>query len=303
MKILLTGATGFLGRRLFIDFIRNNHTVIITKRTDSNLEPLDSYLKETETWDVDALDISKIFSTHHDIDVIVHAATDYGHDDTIPTNPFWANEKFPMQLMELAIRYQVRLFVNMDTFFNSGKSNYNYLRAYTLSKRHFQEWGQYCGEVRKIAFVNLRLFHIYGPNDNANKFVPTIVKRCLASEIIDLTDGTHKRDFIYIDDVVAAVNLVVEKQSALGYYHYDIGSGSSLRIRDFIEIVNSLCSNNAILNFGVLPTRQNELLNSCADIKAISALGWKPCVDITQGLLATIDSLDVDKAVGSGKGI
>lgn len=290
MKILLTGATGFIGRQLLSVFIQEHHQVIITKRADSDLEGLFHHIEKIQVWDIDKSGISNIFGDHLDIDAVVHAATDYGYDATIPTKPFQANENFPMQLMTLAIQHQVKLFINLDTFFNSGKSNYDYLKAYTMSKRHFQEWGQYCGELKRIAFVNLRLFHVYGANDNTNKFIPTIVRRCLAGEQIDLTNGEQQRDFIHVDDVAAAVSFIIKTKIILGYHHYDIGTGRPVRIRDFVELVNNVCANGAILNFGALPSRQYEPVD-VADTDGMNALGWRPRIDIKQGLLTIIKAL------------
>lgn len=295
MKILLTGATGFLGRRVLADFLNNAHQVIVTKRRNSNIELLPYDIAQCILWDIDVQDTSKIFETHKDIDAIVHTATDYGHDNVDLTSPFWTNEVFPLQLLELAIKYHVKLFINTDTFFNTGKNDYDYLRSYTLSKRHFQEWGQYCAEMKKIAFVNLKLFHLYGPGDNANKFVPTIIKRCFAGEQIDLTDGLQRRDFIYIDDVITAFNLMLQQKFNLGYYPYEVGTGQSYCIREFIEIINALCNNNAMLNFGVLPTRIGEPKEMCANPAALKVLGWQPQFDIRKGLQIIIKEFNSNR--------
>lgn len=291
MKILLTGATGFLGTHLLADFLNRNYKVLITKRASTDLGPLFQRFGNLEAWDTDKLE--NIFTTHPDVDAIVHAATDYGRDSSSPTATFWANEAFPIRLIELAIRHDIALFINMDTFFNSDKVSYDYLGAYTLSKRHFQEWGQHCASMGRIGFANLRLFHLYGPGDGRQKFVPAMVERCLAGEEIDLTDGKQKRDFIHIDDAVAAVNAVLEVEAGRGggYRHYDVGTGTSLCIRDFIETVKRLCCSSAKLNFGALPNRKGEFQNACAEPEALRTLGWIPRVDIEAGILTVIEDV------------
>lgn len=293
MKILLTGATGFLGTQLLEYFFERNCQVVIAKRKSTDLKPLVERFGKLEAWNNEGDELEDLFRVHPDLDAIVHAATDYGRDSTTPTATFWVNEAFPVKLLELAIQHRVKLFVNMDTFFNIQKTGYDYLGAYTLSKRHFQEWGKHCGDAGRIRFVNLRLFHLYGSGDGSEKFVPSIVKRCLADEEIDLTDGEQKRDFIHVDDVVAAVGRVIEVElpEGFGYKHYDVGTGTSIRVRDFVESVKRLCGSNAKLNFGALPNRKGEFQDSYADTEALRAIGWTPMIDIDTGINEVLEHI------------
>lgn len=293
MKILLTGATGFLGTILVQSFLDRNYEVLITKRARTNLSLLFARYGPLEACNTDENELENFFIVHPDIDVVVHAATDYGRDNSNPTTTFWANEAFPVKLLELAIRHRTKLFVNFDTFFNSNKISYDYLGAYTLSKRHFQEWGKFCGDSSQISFINLRLFHLYGPGDSLNKFIPSMAIRCLAGDKIDLTDGKQMRDFVYIDDVVVAANKILEHEfmQPSAYKHYDLGTGTSLTVRNVLERINALCNKGAILNFGVLPQRKGEFLDACADIKALEAIEWSPKMNIEAGLQTVIDDV------------
>lgn len=291
--MLLTGATGFLGSHLLSNFLHRNHQIFITKRASTNLDRLFRRFGELEAWGTEKADLEKFFLTHPDIDAIVHAATDYGRNSISPASTFWANEAFPITLIELAMHYNIGLFINIDTFFNSRKGTYKHLAAYALSKRHFQEWGQYCSTTGTIEFINLRLFHLYGPGDALNKFVPDMARRCLAGDEIDLTDGEQKRDFIHINDAVAAIITVLERapKRGLGYRHYDVGTGAPMRIRDFVETMNKLCGSKARLNFGALPTRKGEFQNTRAHAENLRALGWTPRVEIEEGIKSVIEDV------------
>jgi CDP-paratose synthetase len=293
LKVLLTGATGFLGTQLLAEFLERGYQVLITKRMSTNLQPTFARFGRLEAWDTDLEGMDNLFIMHPDMDAVVHAATDYGRDGSNPTATFWANEVFPVRLLEQVIQHGIKIFVNMDTFFNSNKATYDHLAAYTLSKRHFQEWGKYCGEAGLIGFINLRLFHLYGPGDSLQKFVPSLVARCLANEEIDLTDGEQKRDFIHIIDAVAAISMILESElgQGAGYRHFDLGTGISLSVRDFIERLNILCGRGAKLNFGVLPKRKGEFPDSCAEIKKLQAIGWRPKFDIDMGIKTVIDDV------------
>lgn len=299
MKVLLTGATGFLGTQLLADFLHRNYQVLIAKRASTDMSPIFQRFGKVEAWNTEGEELKNIFRMHPDVGAIVHAATDYGRDDSRPTATFWTNEAFPIRLVELAIQYNVPLFVNIDTFFNSTKMVYDYLKTYTLSKRHFQEWGLHCATTGQIDFVNLRLFHLYGPGDAPYKFVPAMVERCLADEEIDLSDGEQKRDFIHIHDAVSAIGTVLEVELGCGhaYRHYDVGTGTSLSIRDFMEIAKRVCASGAKFNFGALPTRNGEFQDSCADIGALRALGWEAKIGIEAGIQSVIEDTNRRKSL------
>lgn len=291
MKVILTGATGFLGSHFLADFIRENHQVIIIKRKSTNLDLISQQFGKLEAWDVEQLE--DLFVCHPDVDAIIHAATDYGHGDLNTTVTFWANEAFPMKLLTLAIQHKISTFINIDTFFSSAKLTYDHLSAYTLSKRQFKEWGRYCADNNKISFANLQIFHLYGPGDSHKKFVPNIVTRCLNGGEVDLTDGIQERDFIYISDAVSAIKIIVGVEAGRepGYRHYDIGTGSPICIRDFVEKVKHFCCSSVKLNFGVLPIRKGEFQTSCADTAVLRSLGWLPRVSIEMGIQYVVDDI------------
>lgn len=298
MKVILTGATGFLGSQFLANFIREKYKVIIIKRKNTNLELIFKKFGKLEAWDVEQLE--DLFVSHPDINAIVHTATDYGHDESNPTAAFWANEAFPIKLLALAIQHKTATFINIDTFFSSSKVAYEHLGAYTLSKKHFKDWGRYCANTKKIGFTNFQIFHMYGPGDNYKKFVPSMVLRCLKGAEIDLTDGIQERDFIYISDVVSALNVILEVEAGRepGYRSYDVGTGSPMRIRDFVVKINQLCGNNAKLNFGTFPIRKGEIQSSFADTATLRSLGWMPSVSIEIGIQCVID--DTKRRIVSG---
>ncbi|MBD3646560.1 MAG: NAD-dependent epimerase/dehydratase family protein, partial [Pseudomonadales bacterium] len=134
------------------------------------------------------------------------------------------------------------------------------------------------------------LFHVYGPDDNEQKFVPAIVRRCLAGESIDLTSGQQRRDFVYVDDVVEAICLIVESRLSEGYHHFDVGSGELTSIREFVEAINKTCGGQGTLNFGALEARVGEPEYS-ADTSRLRDVGWNPRTSLGEGLIRTVEFL------------
>ena len=154
MRVLVTGATGFLGRHLVPALAAAGCEVAVLKRRTSRLDTLAAVpgltAHDVEDEPVGPLESSRPFGA------VIHAATDYGRDPEQPLAPFWANEAMPVRLLDAARRTGAA-FLNVDTFFNDGVGAYAHLGSYTLSKRHFQEWGLHLGEHARARFANLRL--------------------------------------------------------------------------------------------------------------------------------------------------
>ena len=102
-----------------------------------------------------------------------------------------------------------------------------------------------------------------------------------------MTPGEQKRDFIYIDDVVSAFLLILDNCASKesGYFDYEIGTGDTISIRQFVELSKQLSGNtHTKLNFGAVPYRENEAMETFVNTAAIRALGWEPGTSLVEGL-------------------
>ena len=102
MKILLTGATGYLGSHLARAFVAEGHDVIALKRQTSKLHRLAGIEQQLYFYDVENLDLAKPFQEQGPIDVVVHTATSYGRAGESASEVFESNAAFPLRLLEMA---------------------------------------------------------------------------------------------------------------------------------------------------------------------------------------------------------
>lgn len=285
-RILLTGATGYLGSHLAEALLNTGHSVVALKRKTSSLSRLESILPKITLLDVDGLDMSAPFKDYGKIDAVIHTAASYGRNGESASQIVDANLGFPLKLIDAAIAADVCVFLNTDTALEK------FLNAYSLSKRQFAEWGQHFSQQKKIRFLNLRLEHFYGAGDDDSKFTTHVIKSCLMnSPELKLTLGEQKRDFIYIDDVVAAYLLLLEKQESLTdwFAEFDVGSGKAVTIRQFVEAVHQLTASTTRLNFGAHPYREGEVMLLQADTEPLRELGWHCGHSLEQGLKQVIE--------------
>ena len=282
--ILLTGGTGFLGSHLAKRLVYEGFDVIIIKRSTSKLSHLESIINQVRFYDIDWIDIEKIFQENV-IDLIIHCATNYGRFAVPPTDIIQANLFLPLKILQMAENYPVKTFINTDTILDKRVS------YYSLSKKHFLDWLYLFSQ--KMVCISVALEHFYGPFDDRSKFVSKIILDLLHEvDFIDLTLGEQKRDFIYIDDVVEAfmtlINFSFDVPNNL--YRYEIGTGKNIEIREFVQTVKTMTGNKVTrLNFGMLPYRENEIMESHVDISMLSRLGWQPQISLVEGLKYTID--------------
>jgi nucleoside-diphosphate-sugar epimerase len=279
----ITGATGYLGSCVARALIARGDNLFCLKRKTSNLYRI-SDLEAKLVWlNLETLNFNDFFLRNH-IDGIIHCATDYGRKVIDPIQTIEANLTLPLKLLNAAGSAAVPFFINTDTILDKGISNYS------LSKAQFSEWLNCYSN--KIVGINLALQHFYGPGDDPTKFTTSIVRSLLESQDrIKLTGGEQQRDFIYIDDVVNAILTLTDAAQTMprAYYRYELGSGKPISIRGFVDLVKEITQNNITsLDYGALPYRKGETMETTTDISGMSDLGWQATTDLREGLLKTI---------------
>lgn len=281
--ILLTGATGFLGSHILKELVKLEYNIIVLKRTFSNLFRIKEYISNLKAYDIDLVQLETVFEENQ-IDIVIHTATQYGRKEQSLIDIVETNLMLPLKLIVLAEKYGVKKFINTDTLLDKRVS------SYALSKKQFRNWLQFYSY--KMVCINASLEHFYGAFDDKTKFVTFIIKSLINKiENLDLTPGEQERDFIYIDDVVDAFIKIIEwDQYQNGFYEYEIGSGTNIKIKDFIVSASKIIQNSSTkLNFGAIPYRENEVMKSHVDLTEITKLGWKASVSFEIGLKMTIE--------------
>lgn len=286
-RILLTGATGFLGSHLLRLLIDGGFKVVILKRRNSDISRISRIVNRIASYDLDTTGLDQVFR-EHEFDIVIHTATNYGRSGGSASEVVTDNVVFPLRLLQLSVGSKVGAFVNTDTL------QEKFLSYYTLSKSHFTDWLFLSRE--EIEIVNIKIEHMYGPLDSESRFVVWMIKQLHErADSVALTHGFQKRDFVYINDVSNAFSKIVETlPKGFGFNEYEVGTGQSIAMRDvvrliievFEDVTGSECDTR--INFGEIPIRQFEPSELRANISRLLDLGWKPTTTLREGIAETV---------------
>ena len=287
-NILLTGATGFIGSHVLQSLVQKDYNVIALIRPTSNTWRIDCLQDKFRSiiMPFSAMDFEPIF-TQHNIDTVIHTATDYGRVSPI-SDILLSNVLFPVRLMEAGLKNGLKRFINTDSFFGKNSQTSSYLKQYIHSKKILLDILK--EEKGFLRIDNLRLEHPFGEYDADGKFVSMLINEMKQKkEKIALTEGSQQRDFIYVKDVANAFVKVLEQDdNAIGFNEFEVGTGHSISVKEFVQTLAAVMQSGASLAFGDLPARSDDITDSKADTTMLNALGWYPLYDLKTALQHTV---------------
>ena len=284
-KIFITGGTGFLGSNIINKLLnQKKYDVHVLCRNSSKFVRINKKnLKKIKIYKLEHANLENIFIKNK-FDAVIHCATNYGLRQQDISEIIQPNLILPMRLLDLCKNYNVKAFLNTDTILNKNISNYS------LSKYHFTEWLKLFS--KEFYCTNIKIEHFFGPKDDDTKFVIYIIKSFLKnSPSIQLTKGIQKRDFVYIDDVVSAINKILNYSLTKkgGFETFEIGSGKNISIKNIVLLIKKLCKNKITkTEFGKLNMRKNDALSVSLNLNKIYKLNWKPKYNLNSSLEKTI---------------
>jgi len=296
--ILLTGATGFLGSHLLEALLKNNYHVVILKRSTSDTWRIEHLLNNLKVYNTDRDTLHQVF-VENSIDIIIHMATLYRKFDNGKEvkQMIDSNISFPVELLELGLQNKIKGFINTGTFFEydcselpiNENAQIKPFNLYAKTKTAFENILKSYSE--QLMINTFRLFSPYGQKDNL-KLIPMIIQKSLSDEIIELSDGLQKMDFIYADDIIDAYmkalsNMFSQKQTT-DYQVYNLGFGGGVSVREVVSIIEQQLGKPINKVWG--QSSKVDIPIAFADIKkAEIELGWLPKHSIHDGIAKTIE--------------
>jgi nucleoside-diphosphate-sugar epimerase len=316
-RVLVTGAHGFIGSHLTWALLEQGYEVGILKRETSDISRIRDLVGRISQHPADLRDPASVLKVVEESrpDAVVHLATYYAveHRPEELGVMMDTNVKGTIALLEASRDRGISLFLNMSTCAVYRERNspleetdpVSPQNLYALTKLQAEDACRFYNDRLGVPAATLRLFPPYGPADNDRRLIPYVIRSLLAGQDVQLTTGTQRWDFVYVDDVVAALLAALgrpEKTVSAGTLN--VGTGNPVSVQDLVTRVHEMLGSEGNLLWGAIPHRTNEVwYNSGSPEKIRSVLGWTPETSLDEGLRRTIEWLE-DHPVGSrvGKG-
>ncbi len=297
-RVLVTGATGFIGARLVRRLVEAGAQVWAGVYPGESPERVASLAPGGRRVPFDVQDAEGVRRAVQGAapDVVFHLAA-VGVSDTgiEPALALMVNAGGVIHLLEALRGREVQRIVLVGTCYEYGArqavEGLDPFSAYAASKVAAWAFGRMYWRVYNLPIVTARPFQVYGPGQPEHMLIPAAVAAALAGQDLAATPGEQERDFIYVDDVIEGM-LAVALAPGIEGESLDLGSGVVWPVREVLDRVWELTGARGRILYGVLPYRPGEVMHLVADAERTARLtGWRAQIGLDEGLRRAIEWL------------
>ena len=281
-RVLVTGASGFIGARLAARLVEAGVRVFCQALPGDSLarlpvDPADVYLADVR----DAEVVRRMVDAAAP-DVVFHLAAAGATHPFLPLDEALQVNLYGALHLLRAVKGQARVVVARTI---GERDNLN---PYAASKHAAWSVAEMLCRTEGWPVVGLMLFQVYGPGQATPAFVPSAIRAALAGADFRMTHGAQVRDWVYVDDVVAAFLAAAGAPGVAGRT-VEIGTGQGTSVREVAARIWALAGARGKLRVGALEARPGEPAVQVADPEpAAQLLGWRAATALDAGLAATI---------------
>jgi nucleoside-diphosphate-sugar epimerase len=288
-RVLVTGASGFVGSRLVQRLLDDGLAVHLIVRPQSSLQELKSAASSVTVLTHDG-------STGHLVKLLAQAAPDcvfhlaslfiaeHGVEDVVPLLD--ANVRFGAQLLEAMALNGTRRLVSAGTSWQHFNSpSYRPSSLYAATKQAFDAILDYYVDACGLRTITLKLFDTYGPGDPRPKLFALLRSAARSQARLDLTPGGQLIDLVYIDDAVEAFFLAGERlllDRSGPKEEYAVSSGRPLPLREVVAKYAEASGTTLNVRWGARPYRAREVMVPWNTGNLLP--GWAPRVSLEVGI-------------------
>ena len=288
-KVLITGATGFIGKNVVNKLLNKGYEVHSLVYPPFAPEQNGLFQYEMNLMDYEAL---KTFFDEHKFENLIHLAWYVGpkchiHD----MNLDWTIAT--LNLLKLFKENGGKKFLGAGTI-SEYDYKYGYLleddtpsakTLYGVSKNSIYRIAQVFCEQNGIDFKWPRIFNLYGPNEKPQRLMPSVINSCLKGEDVKVSDCLKFQDYLHVEDTASGIVTVFESdvQGAV-----NICSGKPVQLRYIVNKIAELTNFKGNILWGAIPAAFGDDL-VVGNNEKLKSLGWEPKYTLEEGLIQTIE--------------
>ena len=301
-KVLVTGASGFIGSNLTRNLIKTEDEVNILVRKKSNLWRINNILSECNIHTVDLSDFEEVKNLISKVKpkIVYHCAI-YG---------VYPNQKNVSQMDQTNVtgtsnllkllheNSELERLVNLGSVFEYGYKSSSIKEtdstqpfdSYSTTKVSQTKLVEYYSRHKKLPAVTLRIFTPYGIFEEPGRLISDVMVATVKKKPLKIFSRKAKRDFVYIDDVIHALIKASKKPGIEGEI-FNIGSGNATSVEELVNLVCNITNTNLEVSWADENQRKHDKAgtNGFADLQKVKKIDWKPEVSLKDGLSRTYD--------------
>ena len=303
-RFLVTGAAGFIGASLVRRLLERSAEVAILVRDDTDLWRLADLLPKLRVVRGDVADpaVGTRAVAETRPEAVYHLAAHGGAETQRDAARILRTNLMGTSAMLDACAgtgTSVRLFVHAGSSSEYGYRNEPMRESdrlepnsvYAVGKAAATHLCRLTAGSAPFSIVTLRLFSVYGPWESPTRLVPTILRRCLRSEPLEMVSKTTARDFVYVGDILQAL-LATDSLARISGEVVNLGTGVQTTMEEFVAAALEVTASRSEIRWGAMPARPWDTATWVASReKAAQILGWTPSTPLREGLRHTLDWL------------
>ena len=280
-RVLVTGATGFLGGALTRRLVDEGHTVAVVQRPGS--PTTDSRCTRIE-WDGDAPKLVDAVGAWKP-QITFHLATHFvsQHQTKDLSGLIDANVHLGTALLEASHKTGSAIVITGSSWQHVDGSDYQPVSLYAATKQALFDiavfYKQAGTDVRELSF-----FDTYGPGDERRKLISLLLNAAATGETLDMSSGHQLIDLLFVSDAVEALLATarITEPESIEAARLVARSGHPVTIRDLVQVIEHTINTPIAVNWGSRPDRPNEMLSNWDFGREVP--NWRPSVSLPVGL-------------------
>ena len=292
MRILLTGAGGFIGSAVAECLVRQEHQVFAVDRSAEALARLDGTTPGVVTRSIDIGEPGAVGALLGETKPqgLIHLAWYADPSDYLISHQNLASLATTNALVEQVLATGCRKIVISGSCVEYAIRDRPLRESDEADPRTLYAACKYAAwhTARALSaeagaeLAWARIFHLHGPGENRRRLLPWVAAELRSGAAIDLTDGTQVRDHLHVADVASGL-VALLAPGATGIYN--VCSGAPVTLRHVLETLADLVvGQREQLRFGIRPHRSNETMYLAGDCARLRGLGWAPRFTLRGGL-------------------
>jgi len=266
MKILVTGATGFIGQNLISLLLDKNYNIHCIVRQNSDTSKID---KRAKIFKYNSCVDSVIeYFQKEKFDGVIHLASLFlaVHTKNDISKLISSNIQFGAELLEACKESEVSWFINTGTFWqNYENEDYNPVNLYAATKEAFEKIAKYYTKTSNIVFVTIKLNDTFGPNDTRNKVFNLWANIAKSAKVLEMSPGEQTIDISYIEDVVSAYEVLMthlnsDQKDEFRNKEFVVSNNEKMSLKKLSKVFEDATNTKLNIKWGARHYREREVM-------------------------------------------